>query len=385
MVSSDLWALVGVARRRDVGVDRLLGVVNSMPMPLPTLPSNPAPGDCSMLIAAVSSSTSAAITGVVPEAPRRRRCVGRRSDDADDVEAGRLRTAAPPWRGGSEEYCWAPPAAAAEAFGGGSDSWTAGSGCACGRCNARDGEPRGSCTDVGGDDRNSLECVGNTSHPALPWPGDVNVGLTGSTTRPAELRRPPLSCRAVCRVCWRPSLLDMAPAAPSCGLVSGSRPPLPLCACGLVPAAEPRAARCLRQYHRFFTALSGRPDRRREMRLQRLPRRPCASISTSSSSCVHGVFLTLGSRLFTHRSRHCFALRPGMWAAVAFHRRAPLRSTSRVNSASSFADHAPRTTGKVAFQYAVHWSTVRSYGNILAATWPRPTRVGRVATTVRPQ
>lgn len=96
------------------------------------------------------------------------------------------------------------------------------------------------------------------------------------------------------------------------------------------------------------------------MRLHRLPRRPCASISRSSSSCVQGVFLTLGSKLFTHRSRHCFAFRPGMWAAVAFQRRAPLRSTSRVSSPSSFADHAPRTTGNVAFQYAVHWSTVRS-------------------------
>mmetsp|Transcript_48818 Transcript_48818/g.99310 ORF Transcript_48818/g.99310 Transcript_48818/m.99310 type:complete len:235 (+) Transcript_48818:1007-1711(+) len=110
------------------------------------------------------------------------------------------------------------------------------------------------------------------------------------------------------------------------------------------------------QYHRFLTALSGLPGSRFAISLHRFPSCCWAVISTRSSSEDHGPLLTVGSKWFTHRSRHCLALRPGMWPDTFDHRRGPPLLTSDDNSSSSSLVHAPLMSGYVNVQWRRHSS-----------------------------
>mmetsp|Transcript_22155 Transcript_22155/g.77652 ORF Transcript_22155/g.77652 Transcript_22155/m.77652 type:complete len:349 (-) Transcript_22155:512-1558(-) len=117
------------------------------------------------------------------------------------------------------------------------------------------------------------------------------------------------------------------------------------------------------QYHRFLTALSGRPGRRSAIALHLLPSSACAATSARSSASVHGPLFTVGSRLFTHRSRHCLALRPGTWPAISPHTltSSPTRASNSTSSASSSGAHAPFTIGLLLCQNRRHASGVRPY------------------------
>mmetsp|Transcript_59439 Transcript_59439/g.140053 ORF Transcript_59439/g.140053 Transcript_59439/m.140053 type:complete len:344 (+) Transcript_59439:547-1578(+) len=82
------------------------------------------------------------------------------------------------------------------------------------------------------------------------------------------------------------------------------------------------------EFQRFLIALSVLPGRSFAISAQRFSNRPCASISSASSSADHLSFLTFGSSWLCHRSRICLPLRPGRWTASADHDLVPKRSTS---------------------------------------------------------
>ena len=56
----------------------------------------------------------------------------------------------------------------------------------------------------------------------------------------------------------------------------------------------------------FLIEFCDRPGNNFAISTQALPSRPCAAMSVSSSSALHGPFRIAGSRWQIHRSRHCF-------------------------------------------------------------------------------
>ena len=96
------------------------------------------------------------------------------------------------------------------------------------------------------------------------------------------------------------------------------------------------------EYHLFLTELSERPGKCFAISAQRVPSFACSDRIILSSSSVHAPFLSDGSRLLHHLSRHCLPVRPGSMAAMrAQCLPSPSASTSSVSAASSEADHGP--------------------------------------------
>eukprot|EP00964_Phaeocystis_antarctica_P091716 scaffold58867_cov65-Phaeocystis_antarctica.AAC.11 len=62
-----------------------------------------------------------------------------------------------------------------------------------------------------------------------------------------------------------------------------------------------------------------------------------------SSSGVHAPFLSVGSRLLHHRSRHCLSVRPGSMLAMCAQCFPPYWLTSSISRASSFGHQGPLT------------------------------------------
>mmetsp|Transcript_78009 Transcript_78009/g.189003 ORF Transcript_78009/g.189003 Transcript_78009/m.189003 type:complete len:330 (+) Transcript_78009:853-1842(+) len=124
------------------------------------------------------------------------------------------------------------------------------------------------------------------------------------------------------------------------------------------------------QYHLFFTALSGLPGIRSAMALHLLPSSFCAAMSAASSSADQGPLFTVGSRLLTHRSRHCLALRPGTWPAMSLHTftRSPISSSSDTSSSSSSGAQEPLISGCAICQKREHASRVRPKPSMAATT-----------------
>ena len=102
-------------------------------------------------------------------------------------------------------------------------------------------------------------------------------------------------------------------------------PPPPPVRAAAASAAASSSATCWRsirehvEYHRFLTPLSERPGSDLAISAHRVPSFLCSRRIVRSSSCVQSPFLSVGSRLLHHRSRHCFPVRPGIIVAIRAH------------------------------------------------------------------
>jgi hypothetical protein len=91
----------------------------------------------------------------------------------------------------------------------------------------------------------------------------------------------------------------------------------PLTTLDVSSAATPWTAPVLASvFHRIFTAFSVRPGRDLLIAAQRWPSCEYNDSKAVSSWGCHAPFLMRGSRWLHQRSRHCFAVLPGIWAAT---------------------------------------------------------------------
>lgn len=67
----------------------------------------------------------------------------------------------------------------------------------------------------------------------------------------------------------------------------------------------------------------------------------CRVVSCLTSCSLQGTLLMCGLRWLCQRSRHCFPVLPGSWAAMQLHFFAPICPTSSATRASSSGDHGP--------------------------------------------
>ena len=142
----------------------------------------------------------------------------------------------------------------------------------------------------------------------------VGKRLTGSSENPStggDADSWDLGFTGALRRLWPPLLPPACPPAPPPALLALSRLDCP------PPPAFFR--RFISEFQRFLTAFSGRPGSIFAISHQRFPIRSWVASNSASSSGTQGVFFTFTSKWFSHRSRHCFPIRPCSCAAITLH------------------------------------------------------------------
>mmetsp|Transcript_41417 Transcript_41417/g.66551 ORF Transcript_41417/g.66551 Transcript_41417/m.66551 type:complete len:206 (+) Transcript_41417:515-1132(+) len=99
----------------------------------------------------------------------------------------------------------------------------------------------------------------------------------------------------------------------------------------------------IRDLNLVFTEFSVRPLNCSLISAQRFPVFSCNINNNLSSSGVKGSWLIAGSRFNLHRSRHCFAVRPGILAATDAQLSIFSKATNCFNTLSSSVVHGPLT------------------------------------------
>mmetsp|Transcript_80467 Transcript_80467/g.160623 ORF Transcript_80467/g.160623 Transcript_80467/m.160623 type:complete len:209 (-) Transcript_80467:96-722(-) len=97
----------------------------------------------------------------------------------------------------------------------------------------------------------------------------------------------------------------------------------------------------MEEFQRFLMALSERPGSTLAISAHRLPYNSKAFKISRSSCAEKGPLQMSGLRWLCHRSRHCLAILPGSWCAIAAHLFAPNSLTSAFRASSSFTVQGP--------------------------------------------